>query len=327
MIVFRTEASPKTGFGHLKRSVYLASLLKSKCEVLFCINNDKSASRFLVEKQLSFIHTKEFQKIKNSSITGIIFDLRNFTEDDTQVIQRARKSAAPVKTVQITDLGLCQQDADFTIDSALDKIVPYDETRQKSLLDGPDFAILHHRFRHFNKIKRKYRQKIKNVLICLGGGATYRHLRIAVDLLSRRDYRVKIAPGFYLKKSSPKTLRRLYPGVHFVGPTESLARAFYEADAALITAGVAAFEAAAAGTPGLYLHYHDEQKRVACAFEKQGAGVEISNIDDLLSADLAEKMNRLTFEKRLDMGNNGKKLVDGKGVYRIIDFFKNNNII
>lgn len=325
MIIFRTDASQKTGFGHLNRSSYLASLLKSKSEVLFCVEKDKRVTRFLDEKGFSYCTAKELLRRNASEYKSIVFDLRHFDEEDLRLLQHGRRERKSI--VQITDLGLSQQDTDYTIDSSVEKLFPYSQERLQCLLDGPDYAILHTRYRHFHRVKRKYKDKMKRILICFGGGADYSHLREGVDLLTRHGYEVKIAPGFYLKINSPKTLRRIYKGIRFVGKTETLARAFFEADAALITAGVAAFEAAAAGTPALYLYYHNEQKCIAKAFENKGAGLEISNIDDLLKVDLIEKMKTLTLEKRIQMGTNGKKLVDGRGVYRIIDFFEKNNII
>jgi spore coat polysaccharide biosynthesis predicted glycosyltransferase SpsG len=330
MIVFRTDASQKTGLGHLKRSTYLASLLKNKCNILFCVNKDKTVTRILQEKRVPCCYLKELQrqKLKNPSIKSIVFDLKHFSNEDIQLIRQAKnRYIGPIKTVQITDLGLSQQDVDYTIDASIEQLFPYSEDKQKKLLCGPDYAILHTHFRHFHKIKRKYRQKIKNLFVCFGGGVTYRRLRNAIDLLSRYRFDIKIAPGFYLKKSYQKVLRRIYPGIRFVGNTESLARSFFEADVAVVTAGLTAFEAAAAGTPALYFYYHKEQECIARAFEKKGAGLEISHIDNFLKVNVIEKINELNLEKRIEMGNKGKQLVNAKGVYRIIDFFERNGII
>ena len=320
MIIFRTDASVKTGFGHLRRSTYLASLLKNKTGILFCISSkkDKIVTRYLEERRWSYCSLKQLHQLTDSSIKSVVFDLRYFSAEDIQLIQQAK--ANNWTTVQVTDLGLSQQEVDYTIDASIEKKFPY--SKDKKVLNGPDYAILNHKFRHFHKVKRKYRKKIKKVFVCLGGAVEYRKLRKIIDLLSRQQLDVKIAPGFYLKKSAQKTLRRIYPGIHFVGKTESLARSFFEADVALISPGVAAYEAAAAGTPALYFYYHDEQKTIANSLENKGVGLEISNIDDLLHVNLTEKMSALTVEKRIDMGDKAKQLVDARGVDRIIDFFE-----
>jgi spore coat polysaccharide biosynthesis predicted glycosyltransferase SpsG len=323
MIIFRTDASAKTGFGHLKRSTYLASLLKSKASILFCIGGDKTAGRYLEEKGFSSCSLKQLRKWENSSfeaVKSIVFDLRDFTDDDILLLRRAREGNS--KTIQITDLGLSQHEVDYTVDSSLDPLFPYDPSKQ--LLSGAGYAILHNKFRHFNKVKRKYRKVVKNIFICFGGAVDYQRLRMAVDVLSRHRYNLKIAPGFYLKRSAVKTLKRIYPGIRFTGKTDNLARAFFEADVAFITSGVAAFEAAAVGTPAFYFYYHGEQKAIAQSFEKRGAGLVISNIDDLLEVGpkMIQTLKQLTPEERIQMGDRAKQLVDGKGVYRILDFLE-----
>jgi len=70
-----------------------------------------------------------------------------------------------------------------------------------------------------------------------------------------------------------------------------------------------------------------EQKFIARMFEKQDVGLEISNINDLLEGNIIEVINSLTLEKKIEMGNKGKKLVDGSGASRIVDFFERKGII
>ena len=337
MIIFRTDASVKTGFGHLKRSSYLASFCSSKTAVLFCLGTtkDKTVTRFLEERKWPYCSIKQVNRLEDPAIKGIVFDLRYFTDEDIQLIHRAR--ARHWTTVQITDLGLSQQEVDFFIDAAVEPMFPYGEDKQ--VLSGPAYAILHTKFRHFHRVKRKYRQQIKKVFVCLGGAVEYRNLRNIVDLLSRYRFNIKIAPGFYLKKSAQKILKRIYPGLGFVGKTESLARPFFEADVALITPGVAAYEAAAVGTPALYFYYHNEQQWIARTLAQKGVGLEISNIDDLecvkgvkgvsgnMGNMVVNKIKELTLEKRIDMGNKGKQLVDALGVYRLVDFWERHHLV
>jgi len=326
MLIFRTDASVNTGFGHLKRSVYLASLLKSKTGVLFCVNNDKVVLRFLEEHNTPFRIAKETdirEIYKTGEVKGIVFDLRTFSPEDTRLLNGAKESN--ITTVQVTDLGLSQQPADYTVDGSIRRLFPYDEKKQ--VLLGPEYALLHHKFRHFNKVSRKYRKKIKNVFISMGGAVQYRRLKRLIDLLNCRGYNVKTAAGFYLKKSERKALKRLFPRLRFVGKTDSLARPFFEADAAVITAGTAAAEAAAVGTPALYIHYHKEQQFIAETFQEHGAGLEISSIDDVLGGRLIDILDSLTVEKRIEMGTRAKKLVDGGGARRIVNFFESKVIV
>jgi spore coat polysaccharide biosynthesis predicted glycosyltransferase SpsG len=330
MLVFRTDASVTTGFGHLKRSTYLASLLKNKTEILFCINNDKVAARFLEDRRTPFCSIKELNDLerkKPGEIKSIVFDLREFSPADIELLDWAKKQG--IRTVQVTDLGMCRQPVDCTIDSSLVQLFPYDTppAKDKHALLGPAYTILHHKFRHFNKVERKYRQRVKNIFVSLGGAAQYRHLKELIDLLNRHQFNIKTAAGFYLRKAARKTLKRLYPRLRLVGKVESLARPLFEADVAIVTAGVAAAEAAAVGTPALYFHYHAEQLAIAQSFQQQGAGLSISGIDDISNSGLIEVIRSLTLEKRVEMGTRAKQLVDGRGAARIVELFETDKII
>lgn len=325
MLVFRTDASEKIGFGHLKRSTYLASLLKNKTEILFCVNNNKAVARFLEDGHTPYCWSKELEKLEKipTEIKSVVFDLREFSTQDIEFLRWAKSNQ--IHTVQITDLGLSQQPADYIIDAAIENLFPYDGGEH--ILSGPDFTLLHHKFRHFNKVQRKYRKQIKNVFISLGGGVEYRKLRKLIDLLYRHQFNIKTAAGFFMKKAGRKSLIRVYPRLRFVGQTDNLARSFFEADVAIITAGMAAAEAAAVGTPALYLYYHGEQKFIAQSFEKYGAGLQIATIDDDFEENLFNGLNALTWDKRIEMGNKGKKLIDGMGAARIAAFFEKKGII
>ena len=316
MIVFRTDASKETGFGRLIRSACLASLLKSRVEILFCLDaaSDKAAFRYLQEKNFPCCTLKGLLRRGSLPVNAVIFDLDKFTGEDIRWIERLNTGDKKTETIQMASLVNPEANREDIGDN-------------KELPGGPGYAVLHTKFRHFNKVKRKYRKKIKKVFVCLGGATSYNRMRKAVDLLSRLQLDIKIAPGFYLKSSNLKTLRRIYPGIRFVGKTESLARSFFEADAALITPGNAAYEAAAVGTPALYCPDSEKQKPIAETFEKQGAGLTLSSIDRLVFETLAEKINALTLEKRIHMGNAGKRLVDGKGIYRVIEFLQKEKIL
>jgi len=66
-----------------------------------------------------------------------------------------------ITTIQITDLGMNQQPVDYTIDASIEQLFPFD--KKKQVLIGPDYTLLHHKFRHFNKVRRKYRKRVKNI--------------------------------------------------------------------------------------------------------------------------------------------------------------------
>lgn len=323
MLIFRIDSSPQKDFWRLNRSYYLASLLKKKTEILFCINNDKSIINFLKERRFHFCLFENFKNLDKKKFKSIVFDLKHFTKEDIKFLKWAKKNG--INTIQITDLGLNQQDVDFTIDASIEKLSTY--AKEKHILSGPDYAILHNKYRHFNKIKREYRKKVKKIFILMGENTEYRELREIVDLFFSYNYEIKIFPGICIRKSNKKVLKRIYPSIKFSGKAESIARSFFESDIVLLYDGMAAYKAASTGTPFVCLFSDKKEEFIAESFEKYGAGLKYKKNIDFKKKDLVKYIDSLTFEKRVKMGNIGKRLIDAKGVYRIIHFFEEKEII
>jgi spore coat polysaccharide biosynthesis predicted glycosyltransferase SpsG len=323
MIVFRTDASSATGFGHFKRSFYLALLLKKRNKIVFIVNNDKIVQGFLKNSSIPFCLIDDFHTLLEERLTFTAFDIKQCSVLDIELLKSVKRKG--IFTLQLTDLGLNQLDANVIIDHSPRKICIYNES--EDLLTGLDYTILHHKFRHFNKVKRKYKTKVRDLFVSLGSRVQYNQLRPLVDLLHRHHYNIKVATGFCLKKTHRKTLRRIYSKIRFVGKTDTLARSLYEADVALITPGMLALEAAAVGTPSLYFYDNEAHRFGGEMYEKLGLGFGVSNIKSLREKEIIKKLNMLNWEKRTSLGQGAKDLVDGKGVYRILDFLAQKGVI
>lgn len=310
MILFVVDVSPELGFGHLTRCLNLARMNRRKHEILFAFQREKEAlsicrqNGFPVVSDLNEVDTDE------SPVTAV-FDVCRVVPEYLKLIERLRQKKKPV--LQITDLGLNILPVDTRIDGSLYSYPMPGE----ALHSGPDYMILHHKIRHFHSLRRHYRCQTKKIFVSLGGGVSYRELRRVVDILTRHGYSSRIAAGFTMKKNQKKILSRLYPGISWVGCTESLGRSFFQSDAALISPGVAAYEAAATGTPAIYLSHHPNQERTAVLFEEKGAGLNLGLIRHIESSNLIDSVKGLNLQVRISMGQSGKSLVDGLGLYRV----------
>ncbi len=264
MIVFRADLSPQSGLFHLRRCAWLASLLVKSEPVMICSREDKKTAKFLAEIKVPHTLLKDPATLDLHDVKTIIFDLPVFTGQDAALLDKAKK--AGLKTVQFLPPGGAQ--ANQAVDLAL------------SPFADPQNALLHHKFRHFNKAKRKYRKKIRNIFVNLGDLLPYRDLRAIVETLHRLGYKMKIAPGLNLKKADKRNLMKIYPGSHFCGRSESLARPYFEADLALIPPGEEALEAAAAGTPALFMSLLKAQESLADICAGRGTGLKIPSLAD-----------------------------------------------
>lgn len=309
MILFRADLSTQSGLHSLRRCVWLASLLKKRGEALLCCRENKIAAKFLAAKGVLYSLIKDPETIDIAKARAIVFDVESFSIQDIALLNKARTFG--ITTVQFVPVAGRPQATDIVL----------------SLESEAQSALLHHKFRHFNKARRKYRGKARNIFIHLGDMLPYRDLRKIVDVLHRLRHKMKIAPGLKLKKADKRNLMKIYPGIHFCGKSESPARAYFEADLALITPGEEALEAACVGTPALYLPLAKGQEALADHWTSQGLGVQIPSLTDFSVQSVRDALAPLTLERREQMGAAGKAMVNGLGVQRFFNILKEHGII
>ena len=323
MIVFRADLSPQSGLFHLRRCAWLASLLGKNNQVLICSRADKKTAKFLAEKKVPVALVKDPAALDIRAVKAIIFDLPVFSSQDVALLEKAKK--AGLKTIQFVTAGSESRSVDILVDPCCGP-VPTAAT-VACRLGGTEYALLHHKFRHFHKAKRKYRKKIRNIFINLGDLLPYRDLRAIVETLHRLGFKMKIAPGLNLKKADKRNLMKIYPGIHFCGRSESPARAYFEADLALITPGEEALEAAAVGTPALCMSPDKGHDALSEARAGLGIGVNVPALTEWSVPAIRAAIEPLDRKTRERMGTAGKALVDGLGVHRFLKILKENGII
>ena len=323
MIIFRADNSSRTGLQQLHCCAHLASLLKKNNQVMIYCKEDKKAAKFLAEKNIPTQFIKDPSGIDLAVVHAVVFDLLHFSDQDSALLEKAKKTG--VKAIQIVSAGNKYQAANICV-------FPWPgpapiAAAETKLLVGEEYVLLHHKFRHFNQVKRKYRKNIKNIFINLGDLLPYRELRETIDSLHRLHLNMKIAPGLNLKKADKRTLLKIYPGIHFCGKSESPARAYFEADLALVPASEAALEAAAVGTPAIYICQEPIQETLAQTCMDNNIGLKFGKLEDLTIESFRDITAPLTLDYREQMGSAGKKLVDGLGVQRFFKVLKENGII
>jgi spore coat polysaccharide biosynthesis predicted glycosyltransferase SpsG len=323
MIIFRTDISPQTGLQHMQRCAYMAALLKKNNLVRICSREDKKTAKFLAERNIPTEFLKDPNAIDLAGVTAMVFDLPHFSAPDSTLLEKAKK--AGIKTIQIVSAGGEYKAADICV-FPWPGPTPIAAVETK-LLAGEEYVLLHHKFRHFNRAKRKYRKNIKNIFINLGDLLPYRELREIIDTLHRLHLNMKIAPGLNLKKADKRNLLKIYPGIHFCGKSESPARAYFETDLTLIPAGEEVLEAAAVGTPAIYFCQEPVSEILAQTCVDSEIGLKFGKLEDLTIDSFRNAIAPLTTERREQMGTAGRKLVDGLGMQRFLKILKENGII
>jgi len=318
MLLITVDTSPDIGIFNLQKALLLASLTFKKTEILFNTEGSGKVPTLFKGKGFNYIENGDVRKIFKNNISLIIIFKDKLSGKDKKIISKAKKKKIPV--AKFSYMGENHIDTDLIIDPS-----PFDyesEGTEKNILSGPEYSIMNSKYIHFHDVDRKYNKKLKNILVAAGDDFPYKELRKLAETLINTGYNVKIIPGKNFKRFNRKTLKRLYPSLKISGTPESYARSFFEADLAIIDPELSAARAAATGTPAIYIPQKEAGETFASFFEERGAGLIFRRWKKEDYSEILELLKFFSFEKREDIGNSGKELVDGKGTYRLAETLK-----
>jgi len=315
MILFRTEAC-RVEPGGFCRARFLAALLKPGHSVQVSENRDRPPRSKPPPDGETPLDTRRLERFAEEGLACVVFDLERFSPEDNRLITWCRENK--IATVCFAGPLAIPKPVDYVIDC--DPAAPGRYPSGQKGLFGTEFAVLHHRFRHFHMISRRYRTKIDRIIWILGPGIPYRLTRRLVDVLLRYGFKVKIHPATFLKRAHLKGLKRRYPNLRITGKPETLARPLFEADLALLSPGSHLFEAAACGTPAIMLVSNGKEGEIARSFSKHRLGSLSSPGWEKDPGVLVQQIRDFEADSFSEMGRCGKEKVDGRGAYRVRDF-------
>ncbi len=185
-------------------------------------------------------------------------------------------------------------------------------------MEGAKLQVLSPRFRHFHLFfhRRKFKKKGKHVLLALSSNEEEEFLEMLVYTLLEAGFSLRLVPHFELSHYYLKKLRKTFPKLQIVGRVNDLAREFFKCDLAVISGKLKPFEAAATGSPVLFLN-DDEITR---NFQRLGYG-KIVEKDPFAVVDEVRDLS-LDKERREREAKRGLELVDGLGLYRVVNIIR-----
>ncbi|MEN8221782.1 MAG: hypothetical protein ABFR36_00875 [Acidobacteriota bacterium] len=318
MLLITVDTSPDTGIFSLQKAFLLASLTFNKKEILFNTEGSGKVPALFKGKGFDYVENGDVRKLLKNDISLVIIFKNKLSGKDKKIVSKAKKKKIPI--AKFSYMGENPIDTDLIIDPS--PFIYNSEGREIKILSGPEYSIVDSKYIHFHEVKRKYNKKLKNILVAAGDSFPYRELRKLTETLINSGYKVKIIPGQNFKRFNRKTLKKIYPSLKISGYPESYARSFFEADLAIIDPEFSAVRASATGTPAIYLPQNDAGDTTASFFEEKGAGLTFRRWKKEDYSEILELLKFFSLEKREDMGNLGKELADGKGVYRLAEILK-----
>lgn len=320
-IILRCDASNEIGFGHLRRCLNLAQWLRGKFEVAFCIKKTKEVQDILKDSGYEVCYLKkeltsdEEQTAVKKFINEwqprvVINDIRNTTAEYMRSL-----SLSKIKIINFDDRGTGAEEADVLIDA--------NRRENKKKFFGPKYVVLHSNYPRENKKERKLNKNVKNMVISIGGGDPHGYTDRLLECLEEIETKfycaVLLGPTFNGAKQIKKKWDN-HEYIHFIDDLDLLVKPFLWADCAIVNGGVTMFEALCVGVPTLIISQNEEEVKNVKRLERKDALLDIGLGEKLSVNKLNKRLQRMcdSLEYREKMSKNGKEIVDGQGIFRVL---------
>ncbi len=320
----RTSAGPQIGFGHLRRCLALAEILRDYCQPLFLLDRgDEIASGEISKEGWDFVCSGLGRAWDLLPLpAGILIDTR-ITEGLDLLISDARAHRVPV--ISMHDLGLSPVGSDIAIDGSVVPACARDFPLSHKLFSGMDFMVLGPAYRALRKRPKPIRKQIGTVFVNLGGGNSSKYFPTVLEGLQMWGQELEVIgiPGF-VDWGQTSLAERDWSPLHFRWESEKLAELLFRSDVAITAGGLSAYEALSSGTPLAALSYDDLQQRTITTLAAKGACIDLGLGDELDPVRLSRSMASLNSDigKRTKLSAQGRGLVDGCGADRVAQIIR-----
>lgn len=305
-LVIRADGSKKIGLGHVVPMITLAHELKrNHFNVVFITFSDPKTLEVLTKNHLPFktiTHPKAFSEIKK-----IILELEprliiNNTWQNESLEHFAALKSSGSKIIGFYQTGLGLRECDIVINPLPSSFTDETKVRAK-YFQGPKYLIFTPASEKFATGQKNFSEQIRKVVISIGGTDIYDLTPKVEKILSELLVEAEL-----LAISGGLTQMELFEKIH-------------NCDLLVTSGATTLFESAFLGTPTIAIAQKVWEEKTAKYVESRGASI-FADLRSSALANLVGTVKSLTVTKRQKMSLAGRKLVDGKGLGRVIAIIK-----
>ena len=332
-IAFRVDASADIGIGHLMRCLALSEELTKKGHSCFFVSktdNDELINR--IQKNNDFFQLNQNLDLNQDAETLIKFSNENNIDwivtdrydIDTNYIQNLKEKN--FKVLSIDDFAQIHYFSDIVLNQNIgSEKLKYSSERNTKFLLGPKYAIL--RDQLLIRENKKGPNDAEKILIMIGGtDKDNLILEILKSLKSfnKTEFLVVIGPLNSHYDEIKKYIKDNDLNARVTKSPENMADLYLESDVAISAGGTSSYEFSYFGIPNLIIAIADNQLKISNELDKQNISIYLGKKDQLSTGNLKNKFKELIDNSALrkTLSENGKRLVDGKGKQRIVDFME-----
>ena len=329
LVLFRCDASPNIGAGHVSRCLALAeAFAEAGWQIRFVVGAETVSTAPALSKRAYAVHVlagneSDVEALRAQASEGA--DLLVVDHYGREAAFEMACRAFARKIFVLDDATGRRHDCDILVDAAAPSAESYAGLvpAHARLLTGPDYALLGRAFlvQRAAALARRDGRPVAEILVSCGATDPANATEVVLDVLA------EVAPSasvtVVLSSTAPHAARiRARAGGNFrlILDAENMADLMANADFAIGAPGNMAFERAALGLPSIQITLADNQRGVARLLVEAGAALDAGAIDDGLALRLRGLLRTLLADgaERNRLGQAGSRLVDGRGATRIM---------
>lgn len=346
VVLFRADGGEHIGLGHIMRCLTIAKgLNKVNIQPIFVIKNfSKTAINKVKEKDYTTeilppninmyedaVLTTNIIKERKADI--VITDISN-TEvlvslDDYERYIKKLKQFSPF-LITIDDINSIKFSSDIIINPnyGAEKFINKSSNNiNTKFLYGTKYFIFREEFIQAAKKRHKIKKRVENILITMGGNDFCNLTTKIINSISKLDLsnlELKIVLGSAYSNDKRKKLlscvKLLNTNYKILSDVNNMADLMIWSDIAFTACGLTRYETAVTGTPSITISQHKYEHQLMQNFKKAGTTKYLGFGKEILNEKiLSSFINLIENKKRREiMFRNGKSLLDGKGLNRIM---------
>jgi UDP-2,4-diacetamido-2,4,6-trideoxy-beta-L-altropyranose hydrolase len=339
-LLFRADANPSIATGHIMRCLALAQAWKDDGGDLTFASAETTpalAKRLIAENAtLQSINApaggpedarQTVNLARDANSRWVVIDGYQFTTDYQDRIKQAG-----LKLLVIDDLGSAHHYyADLILNQnlhATDRLYASREDYTRLLL-GPRFSLLRREFRRGDGWKRNVSSDVRRIVLTMGGSDPDDVTSRLLACFAQRNF-VSARVTVLIGGSNPRRaeLTRLFAELHLdadlITDADDMPSLLASADLAISGAGTTCWEMCLLGLPSILVELAPNQHEIGARLHDAGAAIFLGRSQDVSPESVAEQLGLLlrSPEIRKQMSANAQRIVDGKGVERVLSFLR-----
>lgn len=326
--LFRCDASPAIGAGHVTRCLALAEAL---AETGWCAEFSVARGTISMVPALAVgdfaVHELSSDKDEPAALRdycpdGVDLFVVDHYQRDIQFEEACRGWAHQILVMD--DATGRRHDCDILVDAAVSDRSAYEGgvPAQARLLLGPAYALVRRSFIEHRPrtLARRDGRAVNNILVSFGATDPSNVTSIALDALAGFAEHQSITIALSSRAPHLEGIRGKLCGRMRLVLDADMAALMTEADIGIGAAGASAFERAVLGLPSIIVTLSDNQRGIATMLTEAGAAIDAGRINKTLASRLGQITRTLIGDSgaRVRMTEAATALVDGRGAQRLL---------